>query len=187
MMLFPALFLDRDGVINVDHGYVHRIEQIEFIDGIFDLVRQARSKYYKVVVVTNQAGIGRGYYTEEDFNQLTEWMLCQFVDVGASIGKVYFSPYHPIHAKGKYLKDDFSRKPKPGMLLRARDELQIDLSTSVLIGDKESDIQAGIAAGVGTNLLLSPHAARSADGPSFPSITSLQEAFPYLRDFSRAK
>ena len=81
----PALFLDRDGVINVDHAYVHRREDFQFIDGIFDLVRRARAASYRVFVVTNQAGIARGYYTEDDFHRLTAWMQGVFAAEGAPI------------------------------------------------------------------------------------------------------
>ena len=150
-----AIFLDRDGVINVDTGYVHRISDFKFLEGIFELTRAAVTKEYLVFVVTNQAGIGRGYYSEEDFQIVTTWMLARFESEGVEIKKVFFSPYHPVHGIGGYKKDDISRKPRPGMLLEAKREFDLDLSSSVLIGDKASDIRAGISAGVGTNLYLS--------------------------------
>ena len=151
-MTTKALFLDRDGVINLDHGYVFRVEDFQFIDGIFELSRAAISKGYVICVITNQAGIGRGYYNVSDFNSLTEWMCEQFRVEGVSISKVYFSPYHPEHGIGRYKKDDKSRKPNPGMIQQAVDEFNLDLSESVLIGDKPSDIQAGLNAGVRTNV-----------------------------------
>jgi len=86
-----ALFLDRDGVINVNHGYVHKRENFHFIDGLFDVARGAIEKNYKLIVITNQAGIGRGYYTEEQFHQLTDWMCEQFSAAGAPISRVFFS------------------------------------------------------------------------------------------------
>jgi len=150
-----ALFLDRDGVINVDAGYVHRISDFIFIEGIFELTRSAIAKGYLVFVVTNQAGIGRGYYSEAEFQILTKWMLGRFKSEGVEIKKVFFSPYHPVYGVGHYKKDDISRKPRPGMLLAAKSEFDLDLSKSVLVGDKASDIKAGISAGVGTNLYLS--------------------------------
>ncbi len=177
-----ALFLDRDGVINLNHGYVHKRENFDFIDGVFDLARQANEQNYKVVVVTNQAGIGRGLYTEEDFNQLTDWMCKQFVDSGACIDRVYFSPFHPTAGIGKYMRDDFSRKPQPGMLLRAGDDMNIDLGASIMIGDKASDIKAGIAAGVGLNLLLSEQHAEELRGVVYECIHTLYEALPYLAE-----
>jgi len=149
-----AVFLDRDGVINVDTGYVHRIKDFKFIKGIFEIGRAAIAKGYLVFVVTNQAGIGRGYYSEADFHILTNWMLCQFKSEGVIIKKVFFSPYHPVHGIGKYKQDHVTRKPHPGMLLQAGNEFDLDLNRSVLIGDKSSDIKAGIAAGIGTNLYL---------------------------------
>lgn len=154
-MMNKALFLDRDGVINVNYGYVHEINNCQFIDGIFDLTRYAVSKNYKIIIVTNQSGIGRGYYTENQFYNFMKWMSDVFKSEGVMISKVYYSPYHPIHGKGKYKKDDFSRKPNPGMLIDAIKEFNIDTSLSVLIGDSVSDIEAGIVAGIGTNLFLS--------------------------------
>lgn len=154
-MLQPALFLDRDGVINVDHGYVHRSEDFDFIPGIFELVRKANVLNYKVVVVTNQAGIGRGYYTETQFQALTEWMCQRFREEGATVDKVYHCPFHPEHGLGPYKKDSEFRKPRPGMLLLAAQELGIDLGQSIMVGDKASDIMAAIAAGIPKRFLLS--------------------------------
>jgi D-glycero-D-manno-heptose 1,7-bisphosphate phosphatase len=150
-----ALFLDRDGVINVNHDYVHRRENFEFVEGIFDLARAANAQQYKLVVITNQAGIGRGLYSEQQFHQLTDWMCDQFASQRAPIARVYFSPFHPTEGRGEYKKDDVSRKPRPGMVLQAQREFNLDLESSILIGDKASDIQAGVAAGVGCNILFS--------------------------------
>ena len=152
--LRPALFLDRDGVINVERNYVHRIEDFEFLEGIFDLCRAAAERNMPIVVVTNQAGIGRGYYSEAQFLTLTDWMQARFEEERAPVAAVYCCPYHPEKGVGKYRKESFDRKPNPGMLLRARDELGLDLSRSILIGDKGSDIAAAKAAGVGLTVLL---------------------------------
>lgn len=149
-----ALFLDRDGVINVERNYVHRIEDFEFVEGIFDLCRAAADRKMPIVVITNQAGIGRGYYSEQQFNTLTRWMCEQFVAQRAPLSAVYFCPFHPEYGVGEYRKESFERKPNPGMILRARDELSIDLTRSVLVGDKGSDVQAGKSAGIGTTVLL---------------------------------
>jgi D-glycero-D-manno-heptose 1,7-bisphosphate phosphatase len=165
-MLRPALFLDRDGVINVDHGYVHRIEQFEFLPGIFDLCRAARARDHRIVVVTNQAGIGRGLYTEREFFQLTDWMRERFSDEGASIDGVYFCPTHPTAGIGAYRVHSNLRKPAPGMILQAAAELNLDLPASALVGDKASDAMAGVAAGVG-RIVVVGHAAisKTADLP----------------------
>ena len=152
----PALFLDRDGVINEDHGYVHRVEDFHFIQGIFDLVRMAHAESMLVVVVTNQAGIGRGYYTEAQYLGLTNWMLQRFEDEGAPLNAVYFCPYHPEHGIGRFKRESADRKPGPGMILQAQRDHDIDLSRSVLIGDSSRDIQAARAAGVGTAVLFKP-------------------------------
>lgn len=180
-MSFPAMFLDRDGVININHGYVHKREDFDFIDGIFDVARHAYEQSYKLVVITNQAGIARGYYTEEQFHQLSDWMCQQFSAAGAQIERVYYSPYHPTAGLGRYLKDDVSRKPHPGMILQAQKDLSIDLSNSVLIGDKVSDIQAGTAAGVGTNLLYAAERPNELHGLGYELVANLRDAIPYLQ------
>ena len=158
-----ALFLDRDGVINVDHGYVHRPDQFEFIDGIFDLCRHARDLGYLIVVVTNQAGIGRGYYTEQAFHDLSTWMKQRFAAAGVQIAAVYFCPHHAQHGVGEYKRDCARRKPNPGMLQDAARELGVDLRASILIGDKESDIVAGRRAGLRSVLRFGGHGMTHAD------------------------
>lgn len=149
-----ALFLDRDGVINVDYGHVYRIEDFEFVPGILDLAKHAHNNGYLVIVVTNQAGIGRCLYTEAEFQVLTQWMCQRFRDEGAPLTHVYFCPTHPTEGVGHYLMESEDRKPGPGMLLRAEREYDLDLKQSIFIGDKQSDMQAGLSAGVGTNLFL---------------------------------
>jgi D-glycero-D-manno-heptose 1,7-bisphosphate phosphatase len=143
-----ALFLDRDGVINVEKNFVHKIEEFDFIDGIFDLVLCANQAEYLVIVVTNQAGIARGYYSEEDFHKLTKWMKKEFAVRGCQIHGVYFCPYHPELGLGKYRQISRNRKPEPGMLLDAAKELNIDLNNSVMVGDRISDMQAAYSAGI---------------------------------------
>jgi D-glycero-D-manno-heptose 1,7-bisphosphate phosphatase len=170
-----ALFLDRDGVINVDHGYVHRQQDFEFLRGIFDLARTARALGLRLVVVTNQAGIGRGLFCEADFERLTAWMCGRFADEGAPIDAVYHCPTHPTAGIGAYRVDSPRRKPGPGMILEARDELGLDLGASILLGDKRSDLEAGLAAGVGLNLLLAGHEAE-APMPGTEVVHSLAEA-----------
>ena len=154
-----ALFLDRDGVINIERGYVHRREAFQFQEGIFELCRAAQTLSYLLVVITNQAGIARGYYTESEFLELTEWMIDKFAEQQVQIAHVYYCPYHPVHGNGRYKYDSPDRKPKPGMLLRARVDFDLNISSSVYIGDKPSDMQAAGAAGVGTKILLRPGAA----------------------------
>lgn len=177
-----ALFLDRDGVINVDKGYVHHTDEFEFIDGIFSLARLACANGYKIVVVTNQAGIGRGYYTEQQFHELTVWMCKEFLKAGAPIEKVYFSPFHPTEGLGEYRKDDVSRKPHPGMIIQAKQELNLDLVNSILIGDKLSDMQAGIAAGIGHNILLGQADQSEISTLSYQAIENLLDVFTFFQE-----
>ena len=148
-----ALFLDRDGVINVNHNYVHTRESFDFIDGIFDICRTATQRGYLIIVVTNQAGIGRGYYTEKAFHDLTDWMKEQFLARDVIISGVFWCPDHPEHGIGPYKRESLMRKPGPGMILAAAAEFDVDLENSVLLGDNQTDLQAGRAAGVRHNIL----------------------------------
>ena len=166
-VLRKALFLDRDGVINLDHGYVYRPEQIEFCAGIFDLVRHARGLGYAVVVVTNQSGIARGLYTEDDFARLSAWMLDCFAQQGAPLDRIYHCPDHPTEGLGAHRRESPLRKPNPGMLLLAAQELCLALADSVMVGDKATDIKAGIRAGVGCTVLVD-FSARPGSGTQMP-------------------
>ena len=144
-----ALFIDRDGVINTDKVHVAEIERFEFTEGIFDLCRKYADAGYMIIVITNQAGIAKGYYTEHNFLVLTKWMITEFKQHDIEIARVYHCPHHP----------DFTgkcscRKPEPGMILKAVDEFDLDISGSVLIGDKESDLEAGRRAGIPESQML---------------------------------
>jgi D-glycero-D-manno-heptose 1,7-bisphosphate phosphatase len=173
-----ALFLDRDGVINVDNAYVSHIEDFEFIDGIFELCRAAVKKGYLLVVVTNQAGIGRGLYTESDFNTLTDWMKSRFVQENCALTAVYYCPTHPEYGIGKYRRESIFRKPNPGMLLQAAKEHDIDMKASLIIGDKLSDMQAGKSSGIGASLLFSNTQKSHDEG--VVQINTLNEALQHL-------
>ena len=142
-----ALFLDRDGVINVNHGYVHTPETTEWVPGVFDLAAAAHRAGYLLVVVTNQAGIARGYYTRAQFEDYARWVHAQLAAAGAPLAATYYCPHHPAGI-GVLGVECFCRKPKPGLLLRAAEDLDIDLCASLLLGDSPSDIEAADAAGV---------------------------------------
>jgi D-glycero-D-manno-heptose 1,7-bisphosphate phosphatase len=176
----PALFLDRDGVINVDHGYVHTPEEFQFIDGIFDLVSAANRSGYLVVVVTNQAGIGRGYYSEAQFHALTDWMKTKFAEHGGKIDAVYFCPHHPTEGLGIYRKDCDCRKPAPGMLLAARHDLDINLTKSIFVGDLLKDVQAADAAGIGQVFILQTDKIPSPEIANCTQILDLASVTPHL-------
>ncbi|GKW25268.1 D-glycero-beta-D-manno-heptose 1,7-bisphosphate 7-phosphatase [Pectobacterium polonicum] len=150
----PAIFLDRDGTINVDHGYVHEIDDFQFIDGVIDAMRELKSMGFALVVVTNQSGIARGKFTEDQFMQLTEWMDWSLADRGVDLDGIYFCPHHPEAGEDEYRQACDCRKPEPGMLLSAQSELHIDMAASYMVGDKLEDMQAAIGAGVGNKLLV---------------------------------
>jgi D-glycero-D-manno-heptose 1,7-bisphosphate phosphatase len=177
----PALFLDRDGIINVDHGYVHRREQFEFIPGIFELARYTANELrWPIVVVTNQAGIGRGLFDEADFQTLTRWMCERFAAEGSPIARVYHCPYHPEHGIGPYRQDHPWRKPRPGMILQAAADLGLDLLRSAIIGDAMSDIEAGAAAGVALRIRMGASVAPP-NPPNHHVVADLTEALDLLR------
>jgi D-glycero-D-manno-heptose 1,7-bisphosphate phosphatase len=143
-----ALFLDRDGVINEDYGYVHKIEDFHFREGIFDVCRAAQRERMNIIVVTNQAGIGRGYYSGDDFQKLTSYMIDMFALEQIYISDVYHCPYHPDHGIGHYKRASFCRKPHPGMLVTACSNHNINPRHSLMIGDRESDRDAAMALGI---------------------------------------
>ncbi|ABM04972.1 D-alpha,beta-D-heptose 1,7-bisphosphate phosphatase [Psychromonas ingrahamii 37] len=159
-----AVFLDRDGVINVDNGYVSQRDDFEFIDGVIDACKALKEKGYLLVVITNQSGIARGYFSEEQFHTLTEWMDWSLADRGVDLDGFYYCPHHAEKGIGEYKIDCDCRKPKPGMLISAIEDLDIDASQSILVGDKVSDIQAGLAAGINTNYLVRTGKTITAEG-----------------------
>ena len=147
--LRPALFLDRDGVLNVDPGYVHRWEDFQWIPGAKQVVAAFNRAGWLVFVVTNQSGIGRGYYTEAEMHALHAAMAQDLARDGAAIDAFYFAPQHPDAALEAYRHPDPpDRKPNPGMILRALSEWPVDRDRSILVGDKESDMEAASRAGL---------------------------------------
>lgn len=144
----PGLFLDRDGVINKDYGYVHRQDNFEFFYDIFEICRPFSDLSIPIIVVTNQSGIGRGLFSKEDFLDLTEWMVSEFRERQVKISKVFYSTTAPGQGF------DYLRKPSPGMFLEAAREFNIDLARSVMIGDKESDMKAALTANIKHRILI---------------------------------
>lgn len=173
IFLRRAVFLDRDGVINRDHGYVFRRQDFEFVEGVLAACAVLAARGLALVVVTNQSGIGRGMYAEADFLRLTDWMKARFAAAGAALAGVYHCPHHPDEACD-------CRKPAPGMLLRAARELRLDLARSALFGDKASDLQAAHAAGVPVRVLL------GTDGAALPDEREAACATARFRSLAEA-
>lgn len=179
-----ALLLDRDGVINIEKGYLYRIADVELVPGIFDVCRFFQEDGYLLIAVTNQAGIARGFYSEEDMENLHRWLHDQFIEQGLKLTKIYHCPHHPEHGLGIYKQHCDCRKPAPGMILRARDEFDLDLSRSILVGDKETDIEAGINAGVNLTVMLRTKAIAETPTQAHLEIRSLPELLDHKELFS---
>ncbi|MEL7129111.1 MAG: HAD family hydrolase [Pseudomonadota bacterium] len=146
------MFLDRDGVINIDKGYVSRIADFEWMPGAANCIRTFKERGWFVFVVTNQSGIARGLYSEEDMHTLHNWMFGELLKGGAQIDRIYHCPYHAEGEIERYRKDSFDRKPKPGMLLQAMADHSVKKEASFLIGDNPTDLEAARAAGLGAFL-----------------------------------
>jgi D-glycero-D-manno-heptose 1,7-bisphosphate phosphatase len=149
-----ALFLDRDGIINRDDAYVHRAQDLVWMPGIFELSRAAQEAGYRLIVVTNQSGIGRGLYSEADYLKLQTFIHQRFQEENATIAHTYYCGDAPqFNAQGQAI-DSFRRKPNPGMILEALSDYDIDPSTSIMLGDSERDMAAAHRAGIATRLRL---------------------------------
>ncbi len=178
----PAVFLDRDGVINVDHGYVHDEHEFEFIDGVFEATKKLQQMGYLLVMVTNQAGVARGLFSEDRLLSLIQWMDWNFIDHDVEFDGIYYCPHHPEHGIGEYKQDCDCRKPKPGMFFSARDYLDIDMENSVMVGDKATDLMAADAAGVGTKILVRTGKPVTEEGENLATVVldSLKDVPAYL-------
>lgn len=165
-----AAFIDRDGVINRETGYVFQIDEFQLLPGVVDGLQRLQDAGYVLVLVTNQAGIARGFYTQKHFERLSEYLRNLLWVDGISFAGIYHCPHHPDGVVESYRVACNCRKPAPGMLLRAAEELKLDLAASVIIGDKRSDIEAGRAAGVGCNIIVRSGHPLTAEDAQFADI-----------------
>jgi D-glycero-D-manno-heptose 1,7-bisphosphate phosphatase len=163
-----GLILDRDGVVNLDTGYLHRIEECRFVDGIFALASVFQAGGFRLAIATNQSGIGRGLFTPQDFRRLMAWIRSEFERHGVVLDAIYHAPDHPSEGRDRYRRDTPWRKPGPGMFAQAIADLGLDPAASWSVGDRLGDLVAAEAAGVGQRVLLDPAApsapARHPDG-----------------------
>ena len=170
LMHTKAIFLDRDGVINKEVNYLRKIDQIEFIDGVFDSFRYFLKLSYEIVIITNQSGIAKGYLSHNDFQNISAWMLDQFSDKNIKILDIIYCPHNPE-------SNCQCRKPMPGMFLEAQNRYNIDMSKSWMIGDKETDIKAANNAGVGHTILVkSGHKVDSKNTNATFCLNSIKDA-----------
>lgn len=169
-----AIFLDRDGVINEDHGYVYKWEDFKFLPGVIDALKMFSLDDFLLIIVTNQSGISRGFYSETDFKALCSKM-CGFLKVhGVFIKDIYFCPHMPLQEDER--NNCQCRKPLPGLILQAAEKYNIDLNLSVMVGDKKTDILSGEAAGVGLNVLIS--SVKDGDGiVTYPNLFAFAKRY----------
>jgi D-glycero-D-manno-heptose 1,7-bisphosphate phosphatase len=169
-MPIKTIFLDRDGVINKEINYLHKIDDFEFIDGIFDACLYFQSLGYKIIIITNQSGISRGYYSHSDYQKVTQWMLDQFRYKNINILDVFHCPHGPASTCD-------CRKPKPGMFLKAKDKYNTDMEKSWMIGDKERDTIAANSAGIDNTILIrSSHRIDESNSNAKIILDSIQQA-----------
>ena len=143
-----AVFFDRDGTLNEEVHYLHKIEDFKWIEGAIDAIKYCNDNGYLAIVITNQSGIARGYYPESDIMKLYDWMNADLAKYGAHLDGIYYCPHHPTGKVKEYAIDCDCRKPKPGMLFKAQKDHNIDLKSSYLIGDGVRDVECAEAAGV---------------------------------------
>ncbi len=170
----PCLFLDRDGVIIEDVGYPHKEEDLKILPGIVDLILAAKGKNFRVVVITNQAGLAKGIFKQEDYDAFTLALTKKLAEYGAKPDAIYYCPHHPDASVPALKADCNCRKPKPGLVLKASEELAIDLTKSLFIGDRDSDILA--VPGL-TTWLLKGRYPIEATVPIFHRLPDLKQEF----------
>ena len=170
-------FLDRDGLINEDIGYLHEWKHFKYNELVIPALLKLLNEDYQLILVTNQSGIARGYYTERDFNLLNSKMLENLKDHGVKLRDVFYCPHYVGGKVKKYSVDCSCRKPKPGLLIRAQEKYQIDLASSVLFGDRYSDLEAGKAAGISKNYLVNGNAEFASDKRVFKNLLLATDHF----------
>ncbi len=170
-----AVFLDRDGTINVEKDYLHKIEDFEFIPGAPETIKRLKDAGFLVIVVSNQSGIGRGYFDSQAVETLHEHIQAKLAEYGTSIDAFYYCPHHPQEGIGAYRVACDCRKGEPGMLLQAAREHDIDLQKSFMIGDKPADIEAGQRAGCQSMLVLTGYGETAALDPKIASVKKCRD------------
>ena len=168
-----ALFLDRDGVLNFDEGYTHVFARGQIIRGSIELIKFANEQHFKVLVITNQSGIGRGFYSEKSFHKYMRDLKLYYKKFSAIIDDYYFAPFYKSSNFKKYTRGEYLRKPNIGMIELAKKKHQLDLENSILVGDKISDITAGYRSQVKNLVLLTENNDEISEEFEFFKVKSL--------------
>jgi D-glycero-D-manno-heptose 1,7-bisphosphate phosphatase len=179
----PAIFLDRDGTLNADVGFTHRVDDLRLLDGVADGLRHFGQLGFQLLITTNQSGIARGYFSEDQMHAFNVALVERLRTEGIAIAGVYFCPFHPTEGQGKYCAESPLRKPNPGMILAAAKDHHLDLPASFAIGDKASDVAAGQAAGCGTILIAGGRHEGGEEGVTADFVArDLREAAEYVAE-----
>jgi len=175
-MAIKTIFLDRDGVINEEVNYLYQIENFKFIDGVFEACLHFQRLNYKIIIVSNQSGIARGYYSENDYKRLTTWMLDQFCHKNIAVLDTFYCPHGPD-------SKCYCRKPKPGMFIAAKNKYNINMKKSWMIGDKETDIESANLAGISNTILVrSGHLINESDSKSKYIMDSIKDSINLIKN-----
>ncbi len=176
-----CVFLDRDGNINIEVDYLYRTEDFTFEKGADEAIKIFNDLGYLVVVVTNQSGVARGYYNEDDLNKLHDYIDEELEKIGAKVDAYYYCPHHPTKGVGKYKIKCNCRKPELGMFLQAKKDFDIDFEKSIIVGDKISDVEAGLRLGMESILVRSGHGLNEEK-----KLYGKKEIYDTLYDFAKA-
>ena len=186
MKLNKAAFLDRDGVINKDYGYVHKWEIFDFCEGVIEGLKNLIELKFKLIIITNQSGIDRGIFTEEDFKSLTTLMIEYLLNHGIKLTAIFHCPHHPLFSINKFSQCE-CRKPKPGLFLKAENIYNISMNNSIAIGDNERDLRAAKSAGISNRYLINSNALEDKENTysETNSFKSLLGCSKFLKNQSR--
>jgi len=177
-----AVFLDRDGVLNEDNGYTYKLSDLRILDGVIDGLKKISNLNYKLIIITNQSGIARGLFSENQMHLFMKGLLRNLSEHDIYFHDYFFCPHHSDGIVAEYAKNCSCRKPEAGMLFHAEKKHDLDLTQSILIGDKETDILAGVKANLRSNILIDPNG-KNNNSRASDIVKNLVEASKIIKDY----